>query len=61
MCMECVGRARRRTSILYVLSIILQSEHKQWLWKIPEVALEMEFRKSRICKVKMADYEKFRN
>ena len=59
--MECAGRATPLTSVLYVLSIILQSELKQWLWKIPEVALDIKFRNSCVCKVEMADYEKFRN
>jgi hypothetical protein len=56
---------RLLTSILRVVSIVSQREHKQWFWKIPEVELddvsEMNLRNHALAMVAMTDLEKCRN
>jgi len=58
---KCARVLRPLTSILSVVSIIFQRELKQWLWKIPEVALEMNLGFDSFARVAMADLEKHRN
>ena len=53
--------SRPLTSILRVVSIIFQREYKQWLWKIPEIALKVNVRADAFAIIALADLEKSRN
>ena len=49
------------TSNLFVVSVISHRQDKQWLWEIPEVALEMGFRISHVRNDAMTHHKKHRD
>jgi hypothetical protein len=61
MCAKYARVSRVLTSIIGILSILLQRKYKQRFWNIPEVALEGNLRTDAFELVAMTNSEKRRN